>query len=157
MAEYGDSAGWSLAFEQNSKLIVIGAGPSQPQKRRRTHKQRFSRSRTGCLTCRGRRIRCDEVPSIRSTLMNADIQTHPTCERCLELELSASPAAFPGDLQLTDSVFGLPILHLPNPVGRLLPTLYLRPRHMIPRDQEVKLQIHRMGVPRHGRIRVRQL
>jgi hypothetical protein len=73
MEEYGATAGQSMLSYQTLQLIVIGAGPSQPQKRRRTHKQRFSRSRTGCLTCRGRRIRCDEVPSNRSTLMNADI------------------------------------------------------------------------------------
>ena len=101
--EYGNSAGQSLGYQLKNELIATGAGSSQPQsqtqRRRRTHKQRFSRSRTGCLTCRGRRIRCDEVPIIRSPLDHAERQTHPTCERCLELELSASPVISPQRLR----------------------------------------------------------
>ena len=73
------------------------------------------------------------------------------CLQVLELMLK--------DCQLIYSAFGPLTLHLPNPVGTHLLILYRSPRYTIPQDQEVKLQIqiHTVGVPRHGRIRVRQL
>ncbi|KAL7419001.1 hypothetical protein Q5752_006685 [Cryptotrichosporon argae] len=69
--------------------------PVQPPIPRR-RKQRFSRSRTGCLTCRQRRVRCDEA--------------HPVCEKCASLDrvcvwadgiVAASPA--PGSLWMTEA------------------------------------------------------
>lgn len=41
------------------------AAPVPPSRRRR--KQRYTRSRTGCLTCRRRKVKCDEV-SLRGHL-----------------------------------------------------------------------------------------
>lgn len=45
-------------MQQSSESATTGPAEARP---RRTHKQRFNRSRLGCLTCRGRKIKCDQV------------------------------------------------------------------------------------------------
>lgn len=52
------------------------SGGLGPLRRPRARKQRYSRSRTGCLTCRARKVKCDE--------------NHPVCTRCSDLEIEVS-------------------------------------------------------------------
>jgi hypothetical protein len=51
-------------------------GKTDTVRRPRTRKQRYSRSRTGCLTCRRRKVKCDEARNV--------------CMRCQDLDIEVS-------------------------------------------------------------------
>jgi len=55
---------------------------------RRHRKQRYTRSRTGCLTCRQRKVRCDQVGDCNDSYLH---KNRPLCENCQSLDREVGP------------------------------------------------------------------